>query len=298
MSVPVETTRVVDSAPFQIPTHDADVSPLHPGAVVAEGQHAWFPKSPCGEHCHNTEDVARFSGLLVILKVLRLLWAAAVVLVCGVVAAFLPRLLRRAYLRWAAGVMLWGAGVRIEIEDRRPYASRARGLVVANHISFLDILAVARVHPSHFVAKSEVAGIPVISTLARRFGVILIERSALRGLPDKVGEATAQLQRDSSVAVFPEGTTWCGSATGRFRPAFFQAAIDAGVPVIPIRVSFTAGGHRTGIASFIGEDGPADTLGRVLRTREIAVQVRIHESQLPMSNRRDLAARCEALIAT
>ena len=118
----------------------------------------------------------------------------------------------------------------------------------------------------------------------------------MRALPATVHRAVTELQADNSVAVFPEGTTWCGRARGDFRPAFFQAAIDAGVPVIPLHVEFTVSGTVTTAAGFIGDDSPADTLRRVLRTRGLAVRIRVHESQLPRSDRRELADRCAELV--
>ena len=148
--------------------------------------------------------------------------------------------------------LLAALGLRLDI-DRGADASgavdggAAGGLIVANHISFLDILAVAAVSPAHFVAKSEVIAWPVIGRVTRSIGVIGLRRESLRGLPAAVDAVRADLAAGDSVGVFPEGTTWCGRGGGRFRPAFFQAAIDAQVPVRPMVVSFhtSTGGVST-----------------------------------------------------
>nr|WP_244332195.1 lysophospholipid acyltransferase family protein [Gordonia polyisoprenivorans] len=258
-------------------------------------RHAWYPTSPCGSHC--LDDAGPRAGrMLVVLRIARLLTTAVVIGFAGLMATVSPRLMRRVYLRWAARELLRAIGIRVVIDDRRPFPSRARGLIVANHISYLDILAIAVVQPAHFVAKSDVAAMPGIATLARRLGVICIDRGSLRALPTVITEAVAGLERDSSVAVFPEGTTWCGRAQGGFRPAFFQSALDAGVPVLPIGIAFSAAGIPTAEPGFIGDDGPLDTLARVLRMRSVAVHVILHEPQLPTGDRRMLAARCEQLI--
>lgn len=230
------------------------------------------------------------------LRIVRLMAVVVMMVVVGLLVLGLPRLVRRAYLRRAAQELLRALGIRVVIDDRRAFRSRARGLVVANHISYLDILAIAVVQPAHFVAKSDVATMPGIALLARRFGVICIDRGSLHALPAAIDAAVAGLERDSSVAVFPEGTTWCGHAQGSFRPAFFQSALDAGVPILPIGITFTADGVRTAQPSFIGDDGPADTLRRVLAMRAVAVHVRLHEPQLPVGDRRSLAQQCERLI--
>ncbi|OPX14509.1 lysophospholipid acyltransferase family protein [Gordonia sp. i37] len=286
----------VDSHPAASPELDRSAGTVSaPGRTEVEVRHAWYPTSPCGSHC--LDDAGpRVGRIVVALRIARLVTTAVMIGLVGLMATVAPRLVRRAYLRWAARELLRAIGIRVIIDDRRPFPSRARGLIVANHISYLDILAIAVVQPAHFVAKSDVAAMPGISTLARRLGVICIDRGSLRTLPTVISEAVAGLERDSSVAVFPEGTTWCGRAQGGFRPAFFQSALDAGVPILPIGIAFSADGIPTAETGFIGDDGPADTLARVLRMRAVAVHVSLHEPQLPSGDRRTMAARCEQLI--
>ncbi|GAC66360.1 1-acylglycerol-3-phosphate O-acyltransferase [Gordonia soli NBRC 108243] len=260
-------------------------------------QHSWYPLSPCGADCL-PGDHRGVGRVLVAYRITRLLGVAAAVILGGLMVMPAPRVVRRRYLRRAARALLSAIGVSVYIDDDRPFPGSARGLVVANHVSYLDILAIAMVNPAHFVAKSDVASMPVIATLANRLGVITVDRGSLRALPDILATTVEKLHRDSSVAVFPEGTTWCGRRSGSFRPAFFQAAVDAGVPVLPIRVRYTGpDGALTTAPGFIGDDGPADTLRRVLRMRGLTVQVRVHELQLPAADRRELSRRCEALIA-
>lgn len=266
--------------------------------TVVPAPHAWYPASVCGNLCRSSDHIDIAGRLRQASRVVGLIAFAALLLATGPLVALTPRLIRRRYLVRAARGLLRSIGVDVRIDDRRPFAGSARGLIVANHISYLDILALAVISPAHFVAKSDVASMPVISGLARRLGVITIDRSSLRDLPSAVESAVAELHRDRSVAVFPEGTTWCGREAGRFRPAFFQAAIDAGVPVMPVRLRFTtADGAVTSVASFIGEDSIADTLRRVLSARGLTLHITVHEMQLPGTDRRALAARCERLVA-
>jgi len=99
------------------------------------------------------------------------------------------------------------------------------------------------------------------------------------------------------VVAFPEGTTWCGLAFGRFRPAMFQAAIDAGRPVQPLRLSYHhRDGSRSTAASYIGDDSLLDSLRRIVTARRTIVHVRVESLQLPGADRRELAARCEAAV--
>ena len=93
------------------------------------------------------------------------------------------------------------------------------------------------------------------------------------------------------VAVFPEGTTSCGAGASGFRPAFFQAAVDAGAPVVPVALRFEVAGEPTAQPAFIGDDTLLDSLRRVLALGGLRVEARvgapIHPG--PAASRRSLA---------
>jgi hypothetical protein len=99
------------------------------------------------------------------------------------------------------------------------------------------------------------------------------------------------------VVAFPEGTTWCGLAYGSFRPAMFQAAVDAGRPVQPLRLKYQ---HRDGtpstVAAYVGDDTLIASIRRLVTARRTIVGVQVESLQLPGTDRRDLAARCEAAV--
>ncbi|MBE7160733.1 MAG: 1-acyl-sn-glycerol-3-phosphate acyltransferase [Williamsia herbipolensis] len=264
--------------------------------VPAAATHAWFPASPCDASCVRSSGPT-LGRVAVAVRVARLAATASAAVVGGVLVTPLPRPVRRRYVRRAARGLLAALGIGFEVDDRRPHVGRGVGLVVANHTSFLDIVAIAGVVPARFVAKSEILGWPVVGGLARRLGVIGIDRRALHSLPATIGTMTAGLFDDDAVGVFPEGTTWCGRAGGRFRPATFQAAVDARMPVIPVHVGFRdAHGSVATAPAFVGDDDLLDTVRRVLRARGLRVVVRIHELQLPGDDRRALARRCERLV--
>jgi 1-acyl-sn-glycerol-3-phosphate acyltransferase len=230
-----------------------------------------------------------------------LLVTVAVAITIGIVVPWLPRTARGLYVRAAAVALLASVGMRVEVrrDGLRGGTDRTctTGLIVANHISFLDILAIAAVSPSRFVAKAELTEWPVIGLLTRRLGVIPIRRESLRDLPGVVSTALDGLRAGDNIGLFPEGTTRCGRGGGRFRPALFQAAIDAGVPVQPLVVSFhTADGSLSAAAAFIGNDNIADTMSRVFRAKGLIVRVRVCEPQVPGRDRRELADRCERIV--
>jgi 1-acyl-sn-glycerol-3-phosphate acyltransferase len=154
-------------------------------------------------------------------------------------------------------------------------------LLVANHISWLDIVGLLAVEPAAFLAKREVLDWPVFGRMAARMGTVFIDRGALRALPDGVARLAALLRSGRSVGVFPEGTTWCSPPGGQFRRAAFQAALDAGAPVRPLTISYREGGVPSTLAAFVGEDTLAASMRRVASARNLALRIEAHPVLLP-----------------
>lgn len=169
-------------------------------------------------------------------------------------------------------------------------------LVVANHVSWLDIPLIAAVLPGRTVAKSEVRRWPVLGTLAALGGTLFIDREGIMALPGTVGTMAGVLAGGGRVVVFPEGSTWCGRERGRFRPAAFQAALDAGCAVQPVRIDY----RPTDAAAYVGTDPLGSSLWRVVSTRRVTAVVRLREP-LPGAlypDRRALAAAAQRAVAS
>ncbi|MFD9909199.1 lysophospholipid acyltransferase family protein [Streptomyces sp. NPDC059063] len=170
-------------------------------------------------------------------------------------------------------------------------------LVVANHISWLDVVALLAVEPVSFVAKREVGRWPVVGTFARRMGTQFIDREGgRRELPLMVGELAKALAAGRSVLVFPQATTWCSAGGGRFRRAAFQAAVDAGAAVRPVTVEYRLGGVGSTAAAFLGDEGFGGSLRRVVAARGLRVRVAAH-APLYGSERKGLAAGAWAAVS-
>ncbi|MFI7103647.1 lysophospholipid acyltransferase family protein [Streptomyces sp. NPDC050161] len=188
-----------------------------------------------------------------------------------------------------------GAGGPLRVPSGGPGS-----LIVANHISWLDIPALLAVEPVTLLAKREVGGWPVVGGLARAAGTHFIDRGSPRQLPRVVDELAELLASGRSVAVFPQATTWCTASRGAFRSATFQAAADAGAPVRPVTVDYTQHGVASTVAAFCGDDTFAASLRRVITARGLGVRVTAHPPLLPghpgTGDRRALAARAQALV--
>ncbi|MFF9148603.1 1-acyl-sn-glycerol-3-phosphate acyltransferase [Streptomyces sp. NPDC014861] len=263
----------------------------------------WLPTAPCtpGRRCaaHPAPGTApgtaraAFRPASVPLACARLAAGLAVVLLGVVLLPLVGRLPAAGRLRlvrlWARAVVR-AFGVRLAVTGNRPPAGRP-ALVVANHVSWLDIPLVAAVLPGRMIAKREVRGWPVLGALAALGGTLFIDRDGLRGLPGTVREVAGALAAGGRVAAFPEGSTWCGRAGGRFRPALFQAAVDTGSDVQPVRIGY----RPHGAAGYVGEDPLGASLWRVVRTPELAAEVRILDpiSSIQYPDRRLLAAAAQ-----
>ncbi|MET7473638.1 lysophospholipid acyltransferase family protein [Streptomyces sp. NPDC005648] len=179
--------------------------------------------------------------------------------------------------RWCR-LIVRAAGVRVRVTGA---AAPAIGgvLLVANHISWLDIPLLAAVRPARMLAKSDIRDWPVAGPLAARGGVLFIDRNRLRALPDTVSRIAGALRSGQAVGVFPEGSTWCGRAQGPFRRAVFQAALDAEVPVQPVHLGYrVADGPASTAPAFIGEDSLLASVWRVAMTRGLVAEVEVRET--------------------
>jgi 1-acyl-sn-glycerol-3-phosphate acyltransferase len=267
--------------------------------------HPWMPVSPCGDRCLPAADMVPTVGRG--RQVLRILVTVALVLAGVVLAAMLP-LLRpadrdRALRAWFRG-LLGALRIRLQVTGGDRFNPPGTGvLVVSNHVSWLDLVALGAVQPLRMVAKTEVRGWPVIGLLACRAGTIFVHRERLRTLPQTIAAVSDALAGGAAVGVFPEGTTWCGMASGRFRPAMFQAAVQTAAPVRPValryRLSGVGGmaGATTTVAAFVGSATlwPAVVLLAGVRGLRVEVELR---PLLPADgvDRRTLAARADAAV--
>jgi lyso-ornithine lipid O-acyltransferase len=124
------------------------------------------------------------------------------------------------------------AGLRVDMAGEAPARS---ALLLANHISWTDILVLGGVTRTAFVARADVHDWPVLGLLARLHATIFIDRSARLGVRDQNAAVAEGLER-GRVLLFPEGTTGDGSDLLPFRPALLAAAGDR--PIQPVAIAY------------------------------------------------------------
>jgi len=110
--------------------------------------------------------------------------------------------------------------------------------VVANHISWLDILIISSVLPISFLSKDEIRDWPVIGTLAAKAGTLFIRRGSKNGAAEAIELVKTKLTAKHSVASFPEAKTTDGTSVHRFHARLFAAAIDTGTLIQPVALCY------------------------------------------------------------
>ncbi|MFF8726550.1 lysophospholipid acyltransferase family protein [Streptomyces sp. NPDC015171] len=230
----------------------------------------WLPSAPCTPGACVEPDRAAAAVPRAVLR----LTAVAVLLLAGIVLSPLGGRIPAEWVRRWSRTLVRAIGVQVRITGT---AAPAGGLLlVANHVSWLDIPLLAAVRPARMLAKTEVRQWPLAGALAARAGVLFIDRDRLRALPGTVARISGALSGGAAVTAFPEGSTWCGRAQGRFRRAVFQAALDAGVPVQPVSLRYRRLDGAPGTAAaFVGEDTLLASLWRVARTRGLVAEVEV-----------------------
>ncbi|MDL2355932.1 MAG: lysophospholipid acyltransferase family protein [Pseudomonadota bacterium] len=126
----------------------------------------------------------------------------------------------------------------VTVEHGGEPAVLPNALLVANHISWVDVFVINASYPSRFVAKSEVRGWPLIGPLSALAGTLYVARARQSDLKRTVGELARRLRAGERIACFPEGTSAAQGDLQPFRANLFESAIDAGVPVQALAVSY------------------------------------------------------------
>ena len=241
-----------------------------------------------------------------VLRALRLIWVfawiglGALVVYPKVDAAARARLKQR----WSRNLLdVLGVHVHFDVDAggaNEANAGPAGRLIVANHVSWLDIFVINAVCPAAFIAKAEIRRWPFIGWLAERNDTIFLRRGS-HGHARVVNEQIdATLNAGIDVAVFPEGTTTDGTHLLGFHAALLQPAIETGRAIWPLALSYhDAHGQRSLAPSFAGDTTLAQCLAAILACRTLTARVRPAPPLNPAGQaRRELSRAAHASIAT
>ena len=197
---------------------------------------------------------------------------------------------------WALQLLaLWGIHVRVIGQPVRA----GPALLVANHISWLDILVIHAARFCRFVSKSDIRGWPVVGALATGAGTLYIERSRRKDALRMVHDMAQALKQGDVLAVFPEGTTSDGRDILPFHANLVQSAIAADAPVQPMSLRFVdaRSGQMTLAPCYIGDDTLVASVWRTLTAPPIIAVVHFGQpQQVEGRDRRQWAADLRAAV--
>lgn len=139
---------------------------------------------------------------------------------------------------------LFFMGIRLNIDlpegkTLKDYQDRGF-LVIGNHMSYMDVIALGSILPSSFVTSVEIRDTPFLGHLCKLAGCSFVERRSRRGLSEEVKEITQSLKAGLNIAIFPEATSTNGEGVIRFKRPLFRAAGDADTQVLPITINYDA----------------------------------------------------------
>ena len=206
------------------------------------------------------------------------------------------RLRERLTRRWSRKLV----GIcRVSVESAPGAPVLEHALVVANHVSWLDIFVINALYPCRFVAKAEIRAWPVLGWLAHAGGTVFIARGNRRELRHIFKGIVAVLAQGQRVAFFPEGTTSQQGEVLPFHANLFEAAIDAKVAVQPYALAYldAAGGKHPSI-DYIGDTSFVDSMFRILQGEPVRARV---QALAPIegvgAHRRELAQAAHDAVA-
>ena len=190
------------------------------------------------------------------------------------------------------GARLFGARIRVIGTPLR------RDVVfLSNHLSWLDIFLLAGTTGTAFVAKGELARVPVIGWLCALNRTIFVARGDRMGVRRQVEDLRAALSAAWAVTIFPEGTTGDGVTLLPFKAALLAALEPPppGLRVQPVRIDY---GDATAQLAWTGNEPGQSHAARVLRRRGTFVAtLRFAEPFVPVGDRKATAAEARARIA-
>ncbi|MEO6269111.1 MAG: lysophospholipid acyltransferase family protein [Lautropia sp.] len=215
---------------------------------------------------------------------------------------------RRVIRRWSAA-LLATCGLRLRVHDRAAGAPSALAslaalapgrMLVANHISWLDIFAINAVATSAFVAKAELRRWPVAGLLVALAGTVFIERARRHAVHRVIGHLRERIRAGFPVAVFPEATTSDGRMLLPFYGNLLEAAIEEDTEIVPLALRYLdEHGNPAQAVTYVGDTSFVQSLWLVVGATGLVAEVHVLEPLATAGrNRHVLARELRALISS
>ncbi|MGZ5048039.1 MAG: lysophospholipid acyltransferase family protein [Usitatibacter sp.] len=206
---------------------------------------------------------------------------------------------RRTLMRWWSAKLLRILNVSARVEGRVPRGAEA-AMIAANHVSWLDIFVISSMHPTRFIAKSEIRDWPVAGWIAQEAGTLFVRRAEWRDTARTARRVHDALAAGDCVGLFPEGITTEGDTLLKFHSSLFEAAVSNKAWVHPAALRYESPqGELCREVSFIGERTFMESLGLIIRQEAVTVRIRFAEPvHAHGATRREVAAHARQRVAS
>lgn len=168
-------------------------------------------------------------------------------------------------------------------------------LMVANHISWMDIIVIQSIKPCIFVAKSDVASWPLFGWVAQMTGTIFIKRDKISDIKKALKKMKRRLIK-RSVCIFPEGTSTNGRYLLPFKSNLFQSSIDTQKSILPICLRYEQNNSYTDKTAFVDDMSLLDSIIKIKQEKDIRAIVEVLQPIRPRYNRKELASYTQEII--
>ncbi len=186
--------------------------------------------------------------------------------------------------------------IKVEIRGLEDYlVNQKKYLMVANHISWMDIIVIQSIKPSIFVAKSDVASWPLFGWVAQMTGTIFIKRDKVSDIKKALKKIKRRLIK-RSVCIFPEGTSTNGRYLLPFKSNLFQASIDTHKSILPFCLRYEQNDMYTDKVAFVDDMSLVDSIVSIKQEKDIKAVVEILQPIRPRFNRKELASYAHEMI--
>jgi 1-acyl-sn-glycerol-3-phosphate acyltransferase len=203
----------------------------------------------------------------------------------------LPQRERSRWLQWCARRSLRVFSVTYASRGPCPQA----GLLVCNHLSYLDVLVLVSLTPAVFVSKSEVKNWPVFGWCARLAGTLFVDRTRRRDVTRMNAEIEHALAGGNVVVLFPEGTSWNGSEILPFKSSLLEPIVSAKHPLAVGRIAYKVqDGSAAEDVCYWGDMTFFPHLVKLMTKRHVEARVSFAVIKQPAADRKDLARQLHA----
>jgi 1-acyl-sn-glycerol-3-phosphate acyltransferase len=203
---------------------------------------------------------------------------------------------RRDYFTGAGSGILERMNVQLEVEGVFPEQG---GVLVTNHLGYLDVLVLASLGPTVFVSRADVQHWPLIGRLTRWCSTIYIDRTKREQIPAVIGEMKSALATGAQVVFFPEGTSGSGEEVMPFRASLFDVAADGDAPVRVAALSYRTPAEEPPARDSVcwwGDAGFPRHFFVLAGLTQVTASVNFPGAVFRSGDRKELAQRCHAAV--